>query len=98
MVGANGLYPFGCRFESYLAHQVSLKCKVKSLSSHGRIGALMADAKTDPGLMKQADEVFWDEFNQIDRPGDRYIVIDSKNKTVVSQNARLIRETKKVRV
>jgi hypothetical protein len=58
----------------------------------------MADMKTDPGLMKQADEIFWEEFNQMDRPGDRYIVIDSKNKTVVSQNARLIRETKKVRV
>lgn len=58
----------------------------------------MADTKTDPGLMKQADEIFWDEFNQIDRPGDRYIVIDSKNKTVISQNVRLVRETKKVRV
>jgi hypothetical protein len=58
----------------------------------------MSNQKTDPGLMKQADEIFWDEFNQIDRPGDRYIVIDSKNKTVVSQNARLVREIKKVRV
>lgn len=58
----------------------------------------MADAKTDPGLMKQADEIFWDEFNQMDRPGDRYIVIDSKNKMVVAQNLRLIREKKKVRV
>lgn len=58
----------------------------------------MADKKTDPGLMEIADRVFWDEFNQTEKPADRYIVIDSKNNTVVTQNARLVREVKKVRV
>lgn len=58
----------------------------------------MTAQKTDPKLMKQADEIFWDEFNQIEKPSDRYIVIDSKNNKVVSQNARLVREVKKVRV
>lgn len=58
----------------------------------------MTDTKTDPGLMKVADQIFWEEFNQADHPGDRYIVIDSKNQTVVMQNAKLVREMKKVRV
>ena len=58
----------------------------------------MAGKKTDPGLMEIADQIFWEEFNQIDKPADRYIVIDSKNNTVVTQNARLVREVKKIRV
>lgn len=58
----------------------------------------MTDQKTDPGLMKVADQVFWDEFNQVERPGDRYIVIDSKNNKVVAQNVKLVSEKKKVRV
>jgi len=57
----------------------------------------MVDVKIDPGLMKVADRVFWDEFNQIERPADRYIVIDSKNNTVVGQNIKLVTE-KKIRV
>jgi hypothetical protein len=58
----------------------------------------MAGKKTDPALMEVADQVFWEEFNQTDKPADRYIVIDSKNNTVVTQNARLIREVKKITV
>ena len=58
----------------------------------------MTDQKIDPGLMRVADQVFWDEFNQADRPGDRYIVIDSKNQKVVGQNVKLVSEKKKVRV
>ena len=58
----------------------------------------MADQKMDPSLLQASDQLFWEEFNQVDHPGDRYIVIDSKNKTVVSQNARLVREIKKIRV
>jgi hypothetical protein len=58
----------------------------------------MANKKTDPGLMEIADQIFWEEFNQIDKPADRYIVIDSKNNTVVTQNARLVREVKKIKV
>ncbi len=58
----------------------------------------MAKQKTDPGLMKVGDQVFWDEFNQLDQPADRYVVVDSKNQNIVVQNARLVREIKKVRV
>lgn len=58
----------------------------------------MTGKKTDPGLMKIADQVFWEEFNQRENPGDRYIVVDSKKREVVVQNARLVRETKKVKV
>lgn len=58
----------------------------------------MADKKTDPGLMKLADQIFWDEFNQAEKPSDRYIVIDSKDNKVVAQNVRLVSEKKKVRV
>lgn len=48
--------------------------------------------------MQAADQIFWDEFNQVEKPADRYIVIDSKKSEVVSQNARLVREVKKIRV
>lgn len=54
--------------------------------------------KMDPGLMKAADQIFWDEFNQTEKTADRYIVIDSKNNTVVSQNVKLVTEKKKIRV
>ncbi|MFH1244683.1 MAG: hypothetical protein V1487_03920 [bacterium] len=58
----------------------------------------MTDQATDPGLMKVADQAFWEEFNQMERPGDRYIVIDSKNQKIVAQNVKLITEKKKIRV
>ena len=58
----------------------------------------MADQKTDPGLLDMADKLFWEEFNQMEKPGDRYIVIDSKNQQIVAQNVKLITEKKKVRV
>ena len=58
----------------------------------------MTDQVTDPGLMKVADKVFWEEFNQREYPGDRYIVIDSKNNKVVAQNVKLVQGMKKVRV
>ncbi|MBP9669832.1 hypothetical protein KBD75_00340 [Candidatus Woesebacteria bacterium] len=54
--------------------------------------------KTDPGLMKIADQIFWDEFNQVEKTADRYIVIDSKNQTIVGQNLKLVTEKKKIRV
>lgn len=58
----------------------------------------MTDNKTDPGLMKVADKVFWDEFNQTEKTADRYIVIDSKNNKVVAQNVKLVTEKKKIKV
>ena len=60
--------------------------------------AHMTDNKTDPGLMKVADQVFWDEFYQTEKQADRYIVIDSKNNKVVAQNIKLVQGMKKVRV
>jgi len=58
----------------------------------------MTDQTIDPGLMKVADKVFWEEFNQIERPADRYIVIDSKNNKVVAQNVKLVQGMKKIEV
>lgn len=58
----------------------------------------MANQKTDPTLMKVADKVFWDEFNQVEKSADRYIVIDSKNNKVVAQNVKLVQGMKKIRV
>jgi len=58
----------------------------------------MTSQVTDPGLMRMADKVFWEEFNQREYPGDRYIVVDSKNQKIVAQNVKLITEKKKVRV
>jgi hypothetical protein len=58
----------------------------------------MTDQKIDPGLMMVADKLFWDEFNQREYPGDRYIVVDSKNQKIVAQNVQLVQGMKKVRV
>lgn len=58
----------------------------------------MTDQTTDPGLMKLADKVFWEEFNQRQYPGDRYIVIDSKNNKVVAQNVKLVQGMAKIKV
>lgn len=67
-----------------------------------RMGTTMTDQvinqATDPGLMEVADRVFWEEFDQREYPGDRYIVIDSKNNKVVAQNVKLMQGMKKVRV
>ena len=53
---------------------------------------------TDPGLMEVADRVFWEEFDQREYPGDRYIVIDSKDQKIIGQNVRIVTEKKKIRV
>ena len=58
----------------------------------------MTNQATDPKLMKIADQAFWEEFNQMERPGDRYIVIDSKNNKVVAQNVKLVAGMKKIKV
>lgn len=58
----------------------------------------MTNQKLDPGLMKVADKVFWDEFNQTEKSADRYIVIDSKNNKVVAQNVKLVQGMKKIKV
>ena len=51
----------------------------------------------DPQLMKVGDQAFWEEFNQRDNPGERYIVIDSKQQKIVGENLQLVREMKKVK-
>ncbi len=56
------------------------------------------NSQIDPRLMQAGDQVFWEEFNQRENPGDRYVVIDSKNNKVVVENVKLIRDKKKVRV
>lgn len=62
------------------------------------MGTIMTDQATDPGLMKVADKVFWDEFYQTEKHADRYIVIDSKNNKVVAQNVKLVQGMKKIKV
>lgn len=51
----------------------------------------------DKILMKVGDQVFWDEFNQRERPGERYVVLDTKRGEVVAQNVKLVREMKRVK-
>ncbi len=51
----------------------------------------------DPILMRVGDQVFWDEFNQKENPGDRYVVLDTKNNEVVVQNVKLVRDMKRVK-
>lgn len=56
-----------------------------------------AQPTIDPQLMKIGDQAFWEEFNQHDNPGERYIVIDSLQQQVVGENLQLVREMKKVK-
>ena len=51
----------------------------------------------DPILMKVGDQVFWEEFNQRENPGERYVVLDTKKSEVVVQNVKLVREMKRVK-
>lgn len=51
----------------------------------------------DPVLMEVGDEVFWDEFNQRERPGERYVVLDTKKSEVVVENVKLVRDMKRVK-
>lgn len=53
--------------------------------------------KIDPVLMEVGDQVFWEEFNQRERPGDRYVVLDTKKSEVVAQNVKLVREMRQVK-
>jgi len=51
----------------------------------------------DPILMKVGDQVFWEEFNQRENPGERYVVLDTKKSEVVAQNVKLVRDMKRVK-
>lgn len=51
----------------------------------------------DPVLMEVGDQVFWEEFDQRERPGDRYVVLDTNKSEVVAQNVKLVREMKQVK-
>ncbi len=53
--------------------------------------------KIDPILMEVGDQVFWEEYNQRDYPGERYVVLDTKKQEVVVQNVRLVRDMKRVK-
>lgn len=53
--------------------------------------------RVDPVLMKVGDSVFWEEFNQRENPGDRYVVLDTKKQEVILQNVKLVREMKQVK-
>ena len=54
--------------------------------------------RIDSQLMKVGDSAFWDEFEEKQNPADRYIVVDTKKQEIVVQNAKLVREMKKIRV
>ena len=54
--------------------------------------------RIDPQLMKVGDSAFWDEFEEKQNPADRYIVVDTKKQEIVVQNAKLVRDMKKITV
>lgn len=54
--------------------------------------------KIDPQLMQTGEMAFWEEFERQEKPADRYIVIDSKNHEVIVENAKLVKDKKKIRV
>ena len=47
--------------------------------------------------MQVGDLVFWEEFNQRENPGERYVVLDTKKSEVVVQNVKLVRDMKRVK-
>ena len=53
--------------------------------------------KIDPVLMDIGDQAFWEEFNQRENPGDRYVVVDTKKQEVLAENVRLVRHMKKLK-
>jgi hypothetical protein len=48
-------------------------------------------------LMKVGDQVFWEEFNQREHPGERYVVLDTKRGVVIAENVKLVRDMKRVK-
>lgn len=48
--------------------------------------------------MKAGEQAFWEEFEQLDQPEQRYVVVDTKKNEVVVENVRLIKGKKKIRV
>lgn len=54
--------------------------------------------KIDPDLMMAGEKAFWEEFEQLDLPEQRYVVVDTKKNEVVVENVRLIKNKKKVKV
>ncbi|KKU44536.1 MAG: hypothetical protein UX63_C0033G0009 [Microgenomates group bacterium GW2011_GWB1_46_7] len=74
------------------------------------MGEMKRTIVIDPALMeqgeeafweefnKQGEEAFWEEFNKTDKPGDRYVVVDTKKQEVVVENVKLVREMKKIKV
>lgn len=57
----------------------------------------MADM-IDPKMMQAGEKAFWEEFYERDNPGDRYIVVDTKQHEIIVQNAKLVRGMKKIKV
>ncbi|HBD01957.1 TPA: hypothetical protein DCZ17_00360 [Candidatus Collierbacteria bacterium] len=62
------------------------------------MGEMKRTIVIDPALMEQGEEAFWEEFNKTDKPGDRYVVVDTKKQEVVVENVKLVREMKKIKV
>lgn len=61
----------------------------------GTIGKM--NKKLDEELMQMGEEKFWEEFNSREEAQANYVIVDDNGEIVV-QNARLIKEKKKVRV
>lgn len=58
----------------------------------------MAAKKVDPTLMKAGEEAFWDRIEELDKPEERYYVIDKATGEIIVQNARLTRGKRKIKV
>lgn len=48
--------------------------------------------------MKAGEEAFWKEFDHLDRPEERYYVVDKASGEILVENARLSKDKKKIRV
>jgi hypothetical protein len=48
--------------------------------------------------MRDADEVFWEEFDNFGQESERYVVVGKDGEEILVEGARLLKGRKKVRV
>jgi|GEM_PF-2027211 hypothetical protein len=67
--------------------------------THNRQYLYMKIKITKKTIMQAGDEMFWDRMNALSgQAGERYMVVDRNKQVVLVENAKLIKETKKVKI
>lgn len=54
---------------------------------------------TQTTLMKAGDEMFWDHLDTLSgQAGERYMVVDKTNQTILVSNAKLLKKKERVEI